>query len=103
MQGPFDQQTDNAGFYMPLLGATPPHNFARSLFARAAGQRADTLGPALSKAVAEARFEPADVFPGHTRRGFTTKFLGGNRIIATLFSIFGAVAFRSVGRRVSTA
>ncbi len=27
MQGPFDQQTDNAGFYMPLLGASPATQF----------------------------------------------------------------------------
>jgi hypothetical protein len=28
MQGPFDQQTENIGFYMPLLGATPRTQFA---------------------------------------------------------------------------
>ena len=27
MQGPFDQQTDSAGFYMPLLGASPVTQF----------------------------------------------------------------------------
>ena len=36
MQGPFDQQTDTAGFYMPLLGASPATQFsARSSFDRA--------------------------------------------------------------------
>ncbi len=36
MQGPFDQQTENIGFYMPLLGATPatqlpPFSLGRAL------------------------------------------------------------------------
>jgi len=30
MQGPFDQQTEAAGFYMPLLGASPATQFANS-------------------------------------------------------------------------
>src|SRR3979411_3317357 len=52
MQGPFDQQTENAGFYMPLLGATPATQFCTIVVRPRAGQRADTLGPALSRAVA---------------------------------------------------
>jgi len=76
MQGPFDQQTDTAGFYMPLLGAEPATQFCTIIVRPRPGQRADTLGSALSRAVAE-----------------LDEILGGNRIIATLFSIFGAVAF----------
>src|SRR5436189_2497133 len=49
MQGPFDQQTDNAGFYMPLLGAQPATQFCTIIVRPRAGQSAETLGPALSK------------------------------------------------------
>src|SRR6266571_3950298 len=48
MQGPFDQQTESAGFYMPLLGASPATQFCTIVVRLRAGQRADTLGPALS-------------------------------------------------------
>ena len=53
MQGPFDQQTDNAGFYMPLLGAQPATQFCTIIVRPRAGQSAETLGPALSKAVSQ--------------------------------------------------
>src|SRR5438132_4996390 len=53
MQGPFDQQTNSVGFYMPLLGASPAPQFLTILARPRAGQQADTLGPALSRAVAE--------------------------------------------------
>src|SRR6266404_5455602 len=53
MQGPFDQQTDTAGFYMPLLGAEPATQFCTIIVRPRPGQRADTLGSALSRAVAE--------------------------------------------------
>ena len=52
MQGPFDQQGDGAGFYMPLLGASPATQFATVVVRPRAGQRADTLGPVLSRAIA---------------------------------------------------
>jgi putative ABC transport system permease protein len=92
MQGPFDQQTETAGFYMPLLGAEPATQFCTILVRPRSGQRADTLGPALSKAVAEVDSNLPTYFAGTPGR-FHNEFLGGNRIIATLFSIFGAVAF----------
>jgi hypothetical protein len=53
MQGPFNQQTDNAGFYVPLLGAVPAPQFCTIIVRPRPGQRADTAGPALSKAVAQ--------------------------------------------------
>jgi len=92
MQGPFDQQTENAGFYMPLLGAQPATQFCTILVRPRSGQRADTLGPTLSKAVAEVDSNLPTYFAGTPGR-FHNEILGGNRIIATLFSIFGAVAF----------
>jgi putative ABC transport system permease protein len=92
MQGPFDQQTDSTGFFLPLLGADPAPQFCTILVRPRSGQRADTLGPALKKAVAELDSNLPTYFPG-TPAGFHQEVLGGNRIIATLFSIFGVVAF----------
>src|SRR6266704_163299 len=92
MQGPFDQQTEPAGFYMPLLGATPAPQFCTILARPRAGQRADTLGPALSRAVAELDSNLPTYFAGTPVR-FHNEILSGNRIIATLFTIFGIVAF----------
>lgn len=92
MQGPFDQQTDNVGFYMPLLGASPATQFCTIVVSPRAGQRADTLGPALSKAVAELDSNLPVYFPG-TPAQFHKEILSGSRLIASLFSIFGIVAF----------
>src|SRR5437763_113811 len=92
MQGPFDQQTDAAGFYMPLLGASPATQFATLVVRPRAGVRADTLGPVLSKAVAELDSNLPTYFAG-TPAQFHNDILSGNRTIATLFTIFGIVAF----------
>src|SRR5216117_3967246 len=92
MQGPFDQQTESVGFYMPLLGASPAPQFCTILARPRAGQRADTLGPTLSRAVAELDSNLPTYFAGTPGR-FHNEILSGNRIIATLFTIFGIVAF----------
>jgi putative ABC transport system permease protein len=92
MQGPFDQQTESAGFYMPLLGASPATQFCTIVVRPRAGQRADTLGPTLSRAVAELDSNLPIYFPGTPGR-FHNEILSANRIIAMLFSIFGVVAF----------
>src|SRR6266699_2056900 len=92
MQGPFDQQTNSVGFYMPLLGASPAPQFLTILARPRAGQRADTLGPALSIAVAEIDSNLPTYFAGTPGR-FHNEILSANRIIATLFTIFGIVAF----------
>ena len=92
MQGPFDQQTDAAGFYMPLLGAEPATQFCTIIVRPRPGQRADTLGSTLSRAVAELDSNLPTYFAGTAAR-LHDEILGGNRIIATLFGIFGAVAF----------
>jgi predicted permease len=92
MQGPFDQQTEAAGFYMPLLGASPATQFSTVVVRPRPGQRADTLGPILSKAVAEIDSNLPTYFPG-TPAQFHNDILSGNRVIATLFTIFGIVAF----------
>jgi len=92
MQGPFDQQTDTGGFYMPLLGADPATQFCTIIVRPCPGQRADTLGSALGRAVAELDSNLPTYFAGTPAR-LHDEILGGNRIIATLFGIFGAVAF----------
>ena len=92
MQGPFDQQTEAGGFYMPLLGASPATQFATVVVRPRAGLRADILGPALSKAVATLDSNLPIYFPG-TPAQFHSDILSGSRVIATLFSIFGLVAF----------
>ncbi|HEY2125175.1 MAG TPA: ABC transporter permease, partial [Chthoniobacterales bacterium] len=92
MQGPFDQQTETAGFYMPLLGASPATQFCTVLVRPHAGNRADTIGPALSRAVTELDSNLPTYFPG-TPAQFHAQVLNGNRVIATLFTIFGGVAF----------
>ncbi len=56
------------------------------------GSRADTLGPVLSKAVAAIDSNLPIYFPG-TPAQFHNDILSGNRVIATLFTIFGLVAF----------
>jgi predicted permease len=92
MQGPFDQQTESVGFYMPLLGASPAPQFCTILVRPRAGQRADTLGPSLSRAVAELDSNLPTYFAGTPGR-FHNEILSANRIVATLFTIFGIVAF----------
>ena len=92
MQGPFDQQTDGAGFYVPLLGTESTLRFCTIIVRPRLGQRADTLGPALSKAVAELDSNLPTYFAG-TPAQMHNDILGANRIVVTLFGIFGAVAF----------
>jgi ABC-type antimicrobial peptide transport system permease subunit len=92
MQGPFDQQTESAGFYMPLLGSDLPNQFVTILVRPRGGERAETLGPGLSRAVAGLDPDLPIYFPG-TPAQFHHEILNGNRVIATLFTIFGIVAF----------
>lgn len=92
MQGPFDQQTESAGFYMPLLGSDLVTQFCTIVVRPRGGERAETLGPALSRAVAQLDPDLPTYFPG-TPAQFHKDILNGNRLIATLFTIFGVVAF----------
>jgi ABC-type antimicrobial peptide transport system permease subunit len=77
---------------MPLLGASPATQFCTIVVRPRAGQRAETLGPALSRAVTEIDSNLPTYFAG-TPAQFHHEILSGNRVIATLFSIFGVVAF----------
>ncbi len=92
MQGPFDQQTDSSGFYVPLLGATPAAQFCTIIVRPHPGQGAETLGAALSHAVAELDANLPVYFAGTPAR-LHEEILGTNRIMASLFTTFGTVAF----------
>jgi putative ABC transport system permease protein len=92
MQGPFDQQTESTGFYMPLLGSDLITQFCTILVRPRGGLRADTLGPVLSRAVSQLDRDLPIYFPG-TPAQFHHEILNGNRVIATLFTIFGIIAF----------
>jgi putative ABC transport system permease protein len=91
MQGPFNTQTDQTGFYVPLLGASPSPQFCTIVVRPHAGQRADTLGPALSRAVAKLDSNLPTYFAGTPER-LHSEILGVNRVTAMLFMIFGGVA-----------
>src|SRR5499427_1345346 len=81
MQGPFDQQTESAGFYMPLLGSDLITQFCTIVVRPRGGERAETLGPALSRAVAQLDPDLPTYFPG-TPAAFHHEVLSGNRLIA---------------------
>jgi ABC-type antimicrobial peptide transport system permease subunit len=91
MQGPFNQQTDSAGFYVPLLGVPPAPQFVTIVVRPHPGQRADTLAPALGAAVSQLDSNLPTYFGGTPGR-LHDEILGVNRITATLFTIFGVVA-----------
>jgi len=77
---------------VPLLGTDLLTQFCTIVVRPRPGQRVDTLGPALSKAVAGLDSNLPTYFAGTPAR-LHAEILGGNRIIATLFSIFGIVGF----------
>ena len=92
MQGPFNTEADSGGFYVPLLGASPAPQFCTIVVRPRPAQAAENLGPALSKAVAQLDSNLPVYFPGTPARSHA-EFLSGPRLVASLFSIFGVVAF----------
>jgi putative ABC transport system permease protein len=98
MQGPMNQQADHAGFYIPLLGTSPAPQYVTVLVRPHRGQRAETLGPALGRAIAQVDAN-LPVYLGGTPARHHDDVLGNNRLIATLFTIFGigAVVLAAVG------
>jgi len=91
MQGPFNADRDSVGFYVPLLAATPAAQFCTMVVRPRAGNAAN-IGPVLSKAIAELDSNLPTYFTGTPAR-LHDEILGVNRLTATLFTIFGAVAF----------
>ncbi|MGZ5537442.1 MAG: ABC transporter permease, partial [Chthoniobacterales bacterium] len=98
MQGPFNQQTDSAGFYIPLLGTPPAPQFVTVVVRPHPGQNSETLAPILGKAVAALDPNLPTYFGGTPAR-LHDEILGVNRITASLFTIFGiaAVVLAAVG------
>jgi putative ABC transport system permease protein len=92
MQGPFNQESDAVGFYVPLLAATPAAQFCTIVVRPHAGLNAANAGPVLSKAIAGLDSNLPTYFAGTPAR-LHDEILGVNRLTANLFTIFGAVAF----------
>src|SRR5207237_4000163 len=84
--------TITAGYYLPQIRADLPSQCCTIIVRPGAGQRPGTVGPTLSKAVAQLDANLPIYFPGTPAR-LHNEILGGNRIVATLFGIFGVVAF----------
>jgi predicted permease len=91
MQGPFNQQNDSAGFYVPLLGVPPAPQFVTIVVRPHHGARADSLAPILGKAVSAIDPNLPTYFGGTPAR-LHDEILGVNRITTSLFTIFGVVA-----------
>lgn len=91
-QGPFNADRDSAGFYMPLLAASPAAQFCTIVVRPQGGRNAINMGPILGKAVAELDSNLPTYFAGTPAR-LHDEILGVNRLTATLFTIFGVIAF----------
>ncbi|MDP1581423.1 MAG: ABC transporter permease [Candidatus Didemnitutus sp.] len=99
MLGPFNNQQDNAGFYVPLFasafGPTGPTALAAQFMTVIAKPRGGQRGEAAAQAVrnvikkVDANLPPYFV---ETPKTSFDGFLGQNRIVATMFGIFGIVA-----------
>ena len=98
MQGPFNQQTDNTGFYVPIFGVPPSPQFVTIVVRPHAGQNAETLAAPLGKAIAKLDANLPTYFGGTPAR-LHDEILGQNKIAANLFTIFGiaAVVLSAVG------
>src|SRR5471032_10927 len=100
MLGPFNNpNVDDSGFYVPFystaFGPAPPapfvSQFATVIVKPRGGQRADALANALRREVNKADPNLPLYFVG-TPKTQIEVFVAQNRIIATMFTIFGAVA-----------
>jgi predicted permease len=100
MLGPFNNpNVDDSGYYVPFyspaVGPAQPQPFVSQfgtvVVRPRAGQRADRLANALRREMAKADPNLPLYFVG-TPRSQIEGFVAQNRIIATMFTIFGAVA-----------
>jgi predicted permease len=100
MMGPFNlPAVDETGFYVPFFanpfGPVPPglfvNQFSTIIVKPRAGQRADALGVPLRQRIAKVDPNLPLYFVGTPKRQLEG-FVAQNRIIATMFSIFGVVA-----------
>ena len=99
MLGPFNGQFDNAGFYVPFFslafGPAAPSalgpQFGTIVAKPRGGQRGESLARAVAAAVQKIDPNLPPYFVETPRTSFDG-FLGQNRIVATMFTIFGVVA-----------
>jgi ABC-type antimicrobial peptide transport system permease subunit len=100
MLGPFNNPgVDDSGFYVPFystaFGPAPPapfvSQFATVIVKPRGGQRADALANVLRREVSKADSNLPLYFVGTPKQQIEV-FVAQNRIIAAMFSIFGAVA-----------
>jgi len=100
MLGPFNQPgVDESGFYVPFysnpVGPTTPGPFAgqfTTIIVKPRGsQRADALAPAMQRIVSKIDSNLPLYFVGTPAKQLDS-FVAQNRIIASMFTIFGAVA-----------
>ncbi len=106
MLGPFNNRNDNAGFYVPFFSAPfgpaapgPVANQFGTIVAKPrGGQRGESLLKAVTAAVQRVDPNLPPYFVETPKTSFDG-FLGQNRIVATMFTIFGivAVVLASVG------
>jgi putative ABC transport system permease protein len=99
MIAPFNNQTDNAGFYVPFFaaaqGAVAEAPVAPQFATIVARARGASRGEAAAQAVRGviARVDPnLPPYFVETPRASQDRFLAQNRIIASMFTVFGAVA-----------
>ncbi len=99
MLGPFNNQNDNAGFYVPLFasafGPAAPQPIANQFMTIVAKPRGGQRGESLARAIAATVQKIDPNLPPYfveTPKTSLDGFLGQNRIIAAMFSIFGIVA-----------
>jgi putative ABC transport system permease protein len=99
MQGPFDNEGEGDGFYLPYFatafGEVAPEpvavQFGTAVVRPRAGQRPEALAQALQDAVM--KVDPnLPVYFTSTPKAAKEGFLAPNRIVATMFGIFGIVA-----------
>lgn len=104
MQPPFNNpNVDDSGFYVPLyavpIGPAAPAGgaqFATVLVKPRPGARADALGPSLRREIQ--KLDPnLPLYYVATPQENLESFVAQNRIIATMFTIFGAVAMVLAG------
>jgi putative ABC transport system permease protein len=100
MLGPFNQAgVDESGFYVPFYSnpagpaqeAPLANQFATVVAKPRGGQRADAMATTLRRQMAKADPNLPLYFVG-TPKSQINGFVGQNRIVATMFSIFGLVA-----------
>ncbi|GAB1488766.1 ABC transporter permease [Opitutaceae bacterium] len=99
MQGPFNNQSDNSGFFVPYFAspfgpaaaAPVAQQFGSIVVRPRAGQRPEALAQALQTAVT--KVDPnLPLYYVATPKTNIDSFLAQNRIIAVMFAVFGGVA-----------